>query len=559
MSDTPRRVESTKISTHEQVFPKLPPSLIDRAAPYGQSRAVQRGEVLIEPGTKNARFFIVKTGELEIVQSPGDFERILAVCGPGQFTGETSILFGRPMMARIRVSEPGEVIELDRERLLALVQTGSELSDIFMRAFILRRVELVAQNFGDVVLLGSGHSADTLRIKEFLTRNGHPYAYIDLDRDTGVQQLLDRFHVSINDVPVAICRGELVLRNPSNLQIAECLGFNEGVDQTRVRDVVIIGGGPAGLAAAVYGASEGLDVLVLEKNAPGGQAGASSKIENYLGFPTGISGQDLASRAYTQAQKFGAQMIIARGATRLSCDRKPFSIDVEDGPRVLARSVIIATGAQYRKLPVQNLGRFEGSGVYYAATFVESQWCGGEEVMVIGGGNSAGQAAVFLANSAKRVYLIFRSDDLTGSMSRYLIRRIEEIPAIVMRPHTEILAIEGDDHVERVRCRDNRTDKEESHAIRHLFVMTGAVPNTRWLDRCVALDTNGFIKTGPDLSQEDLSSSRWPLARVPYLLETSLPGIFAVGDVRGGNIKRVASAVGEGSIAIALIHKVLNE
>jgi thioredoxin reductase (NADPH) len=559
MTDTTRRVETPKVSTLEQIFPTLKPLLLERIAAHGRLRRVLNGEVLIEPGTKHALFFIVKAGEIEIVQSSGASERILAVCGPGQFTGEISVLFGRPILAQIRVSEAGEVIELDREQLLSLVQTDPELSDIFMRAFILRRVELVAQNFGDVVLLGSSHLADTLRIKEFLTRNGHPYAYIDLDSDTGVQELLDRFQIAIKDVPVVICGGKVVLRNPANAQIAECLGFNEGVDQTRVRDVVIIGGGPAGLAAAVYGASEGLDVLVLEKNAPGGQAGSSSKIENYLGFPTGISGQELAARAYTQAQKFGAQMMIAKAAKNLACDRKPFGIEVDQGHRVLARSVIIATGAQYRKLPLQNLERFEGSGIYYAATFVESQWSGGEEVMVIGGGNSAGQAAVFLANSARRVYLIFRAEDLTRSMSRYLIRRIEEMPAIVMRPHTEITGLEGDDHVESVRCRDIKTQQEEIHAIRHVFLMTGVIPNSHWLNGCVALDSNGFIKTGPDLTHDDLAAAHWPLARSPHLLETSLPGVFAVGDVRGGNIKRVASAVGEGSIAIALVHQVLKE
>jgi thioredoxin reductase (NADPH) len=448
---------------------------------------------------------------------------------------------------------------LDHDRMMSLLQTDSELSDIVMRAYIFRREELIAGDFGDVVLLGSTHSADTLRIKEFLTRNNHAYSYIDLDSDTASQELLDRFQIAVNEVPVVICRGETVLRNPTNVQIAECLGFNETFDQSEVHDVVIIGAGPAGLAAAVYGATEGLDVVVLETNAPGGQAGSSSMIENYLGFPNGISGQELATRALTQAQRFGAQFIIAKSARKLRCDRKPFSIEIEEGSRMLARSVIIATGAQYRKLPLQNLERFEGRGIYYAATFVESQWCGGEEVMVVGGANSAGQAAVFLAKNARRVYLTFRSGDLTQSMSRYLIARIEETRNIVMRPHTEITALEGDDHLERVRCRDNQIHKEDSHAIRHLFVMTGAIPNTRWLDDCVVLDPNRFIKTGPDLSPEDLATANWPLVRPPRLLETSRPGVFAVGDVRGGNIKRVASAVGEGSIAIAFVHQTLKE
>jgi thioredoxin reductase (NADPH) len=360
-------------------------------------------------------------------------------------------------------------------------------------------------------------------------------------------------------VPVLICRGVTVLRNPSNRDIAERLGFNDTIDQTQLRDVVIAGAGPSGLAAAVYGASEGLDVLVLESNAPGGQAGQSSKIENYLSFPTGISGQDLAGRAHTQAQKFGAQIMIASGAAQLACDRRPYEIGIDNGVPVRARAVIIATGAEYRRLPIEDAARFEGVGVYYGATFVEAQVCGGDEVIVVGGGNSAGQAVVFLSQTARRVHMLVRSGGLADSMSKYLIRRIEETPSIVLRTHTEIVALEGDLHLERVQWRNNETGEIETHRIRHVFVMTGAVPNTRWLNGCVAQDANGFIKTGPDVSEEDLAAARWPLARSPYLLETSLPGVFAVGDVRSGNIKRVASAVGEGSIAVAFVHKVLEE
>ena len=362
------------------------------------------------------------------------------------------------------------------------------MSEILLRAFILRRAGLIAEGFGDVVLVGPNHSQGTLRIKEFLTRNGHPYSYIDIERDSAVQDLLSRFRVGVKDVPVVICRGENVLRNPTNRQIADCLGFNEAIDQTDIRDLVVIGAGPSGLAAAVYGASEGLDVLVLETNAPGGQAGLSSRIENYLGFPTGISGQDLATAAYTQAQKFGAQMLIARGATKLMCDRKPYAVAVDSGPRVQARALIIATGAEYRRLAVENLSRFEGAGVYYGATFVEAQLCGGEEVVVVGGANSAGQAAVFLAQSVKRVHMLVRGEGLTKSMSRYLIRRIEENPVIVLRTCTEIVGLEGKDHLQRVRWRENRSGNTETHEIGHVFVMLGAIPNTRWLDRCVVLD-----------------------------------------------------------------------
>lgn len=542
----------------DQTFPALSPAQIARVAAHGNSRQVQRGEVLLEAGARNTNYFLVHTGQLELVQPRDATENRIALLGPGQFTGELSLLSGRRGMVRIRASEAGEVIELDREHLLSLVQTDSELGEIFMRAFIRRRVELIEHDFGDVVVLGSAHCAGTLRVKEFLTRNGHPFHYVDLDTDAGTQELLDRFHVASANVPVVICR-DTVLRSPTNAQIAECLGFNESIDQTRMRDVVIIGAGPAGLAAAVYGASEGLDVLVLESNAPGGQAGSSSRIENYLGFPAGVSGQELTTRAYTQAQKFGAQLMIVKGARKLSCDRKPYAIEIDDSTRVPARAIIIATGAQYRKLPLENLAQFEGSGVYYAATFVESQLCGKDEVIIVGGGNSAGQAAVFLAQTAKRVHILVRSNGLEDSMSRYLIRRIEDNPAIVLRSHTEITALEGSNHLEQVSWRNTKTGEIETHKIRHIFSMTGAVPNSSWLAGCVALDAGGFIKTGPDLTPDDLATAQWPLPRAPRLLETSLPGVFAVGDVRAGNIKRVASAVGEGSISISFVHQLLHE
>jgi thioredoxin reductase (NADPH) len=543
----------------EQMFPTLTSAQMARIAVHGRVRPIQRGEVLVQAGDRAVPFFVVTKGQIEVVRPSGNTEALVTVHGPGQFTGEVNMLSGRPGFVQMRVSESGEVIEVNRERLLSLVQTDSELSDILMRAFVLRRVELIAHGLGDVVLVGSSHCAGTLRVKEFLTRNGHPYSYIDLDRDADVQDLLDRFRIRAADVPVLICRGEVVLRNPTNQQIADCLGFNEAIDAAQVRDVVIVGGGPAGLAAAVYGASEGLDVLVVESNAPGGQAGSSSKIENYLGFPTGISGQDLAARAYTQAQKFGAQMIIARGATQLARDRKPYAVEIDNAQRVPARTIVIATGAEYRKLSLDKLSQFEGAGVYYGATFVEAQLCRGEEVVVVGGGNSAGQAAVFLSQTAKRVHVLVRSSGLAESMSRYLIRRLEQSPAISIRPHTEIVALEGGRHVERIRWQDKQTGALETHDVRHVFVMTGALPSTQWLNGSVALDAKGFIKTGPDLSREDLAAAQWPLARAPYLLETSLPGVFAVGDVRRGNIKRVASAVGEGSIAVALVHQVLHE
>ena len=559
MTDAATIVPSTVTARIDHIFPTLTPEQIARVAAHGRTRAVRAGEVLVDAGDLAVPFFVITAGRIEIVRPSPTGEEIVTSHGPGNFTGETNMISGRRSLARARAGEDGEVIELDRETLLTLVQTDAELGEILLRAFILRRLEMIAHGIGDAVLLGSMHCSGTLRIREFLTRNGHPYAYVDLDKDPAVDEMLEHFHISFSDVPVLITRGEVVLRNPSNLQIAETLGFNEAIDRTHLRDVVIVGAGPSGLAAAVYGASEGLDVLVLETGSPGGQAGSSSRIENYLGFPTGISGQELAARAYTQAQKFGAQLVVARGAQKLACDRKPYAIEMDDGTRVPARTVIIATGAEYRRPPCQDLLRFEGAGVYYGATFIEAQVCRGEEVIVVGGGNSAGQAAVFLAQSARRVYVLVRAGGLSASMSRYLIRRIEDNPNIELRTNTELSDCGGDTHLERVAWTNHLTEEEERRAIRHVFVMTGAEPCTRWLDGCVAMDEKGFIKTGPDLTSDDLVAAEWPLPRAPHLLETSLPGVFAVGDVRGGNVKRVASAVGEGSIAVSFVHRVLQE
>ncbi|HXM70638.1 MAG TPA: FAD-dependent oxidoreductase [Thermoanaerobaculia bacterium] len=542
----------------DATFPALRPAQLARIAAHGTRRPTSRGDLLFEAGDANAHFFVITAGEVELVRPAGAAETRVARLRAGQFTGEVYMLSGRRTLVRARVTEAGEVIELDREQLLALVQTDWELSEILMRAFILRRAELIAKGLGDVVLVGSDHCSGTLRVREFLIRNGHPHTYIDLDRDEGVQELLDRFHVEAADVPVLICRGEVVLRNPTNAQIADCLGLNDAIDRTHIRDLVIVGAGPAGLAAAVYAASEGLDVLVLESISPGGQAAASSMIENYLGFPNGVSGQELAARAYNQSQKFGAQVAVARGAKRLRCDRKPYALEVDDG-RIPGRSVIIATGVEYRRLSIDNVSRFAGAGVYHGATFMEAQLCRGEEVVVVGGGNSAGQAAVFLARTAKHVHLLVRSRGLAESMSRYLVRRIEGSPAITLHLRSEIVALEGDRHLERVRWRDSERQAVETRDIRHVFVMTGALPSTGWLAGCLALDAKGFIKTGPALSPEDLAAANWPLTRSPHLLETSLPGVFAVGDVRAGNVKRVASAVGEGAIAVAFVHQVLRE
>jgi thioredoxin reductase (NADPH) len=555
-SSTPLAVT---VSRPDRIFPTLTPPQLARIASHGRRRQTALGDVLVEVGDRPVPFFAVLSGEVQVLR-PGDTAETLIVRHrAGQFSGEASTISGRPAIGRLRVSEAGEVIQLESPQLLALIQTDAELSEILMRAFILRRLELIARDLGDVVVVGSMHCAGTLRVNEFLTRNGHPFHYVDLDRDRDAQELLDRFQVDLSDIPVVICRGDAILRNPTNSQIADCLGFNEEIDQTHLSDLVVVGAGPAGLAAAVYGASEGLDVLVLESNVPGGQAGSSSRIENYLGFPTGISGLELTGRAYAQALKFGAHVMVAKGATRLACDGQRYTLDIGEGPPIPARAVIIATGAEYRRPVLDNLSRFEGAGVYYGATPMEAQLCVGDDVVIVGGGNSAGQAAVFLASTSRRVHMLVRGPGLADTMSRYLIRRIDENPAIVLRTHTQIVALDGNGSLERIQWRDDQTGEIESHDIRHLFIMTGAVPNTGWLHGCVVLDENGFVKTGPDLSPEELDKANWPLARRPYLLETSRPGIFAVGDVRGGNVKRVASAVGEGSIAVAFVHQVFRQ
>ena len=541
-----------------QMFPVLDRNEIERIAVHGKTRRVRGGEILVEQGEETMRFFVVLTGRLEVLQTNGDGERLIATHDPGEFFGDVHLLSGRPSIVRARMAGDGEVLELSREALQALVQTDSALSEILMRAFILRRLELTRGGKGDAALIGSSYSAETLRVREFLTRNGYPHEYVDVERDPGAQQLLDRFNVAPADLPVLICRGRSVLRSPTNRQIAECLGLNEGIDESQVRDVLIIGAGPAGLAAAVYAASEGLKALVVETKAPGGQAASSSKIENYLGFPTGVSGAELAGSAFSQAQKFGAELIVARSVKRLSCDLKPYALELEDGSRLLARTIIIATGAEYRKPELENLAAYEGRGIFYGATFIESQICGTNEVAVVGGGNSAGQAAVYLSQTARHVHMLVRSE-LKDTMSRYLIRRIENSPNITLHLQTEIVALEGTECLERIRWRNKQTGEEETHDIRYLFLMTGASPNTSWLRGCLALDEKGFILTGAELDSETLARARWPLKRPPHLLETSLPGVFAVGDVRAGNVKRVASAVGEGSISVHLVHKALQE
>ena len=544
-----------------EAFPRLTAAQIARIEPHGRRRRVEPGEILGEAGQPVTKIFVVVSGRLDLVRPPRWVGEEVPSFSEGMFTGERSILAGGRFLARIQASTPCDVIEVGREPLLELIRTDPELSDIFLRAFILRRLQLIDQGFGDVLLLGSNHCQGSLRVMEFLTRNGHPYKFVDLDNDPASQEMLDQFHVIAGDIPVVICRGTIVLRNPTIQQVADCLGLNPTIDRTAISDVVIIGAGPAGLGAAVYAASEGLNVVMIESNAPGGQAGTSSRIENYLGFPLGISGQELAARAYDQAQKFGAKILIAKSVVRLDCDKKPYRVLLGEGEGepFLTRAIIIASGVEYRRLRIDNLSRFEGAGVYYAATRMEAQLCLDEEIAIVGGANSAGQAAVFLAETAKRVHMLIRSDGLAQTMSRYLISRIEAHPRIELHTRTEIVGLEGNGHLERVAWRSGRGGPIKKQAIRHVFTMTGAEPSTKWLAGCLALDAKGFIKTGSALTADELSTAKWPLRRPPYLLETSLPGVLAVGDVRSGSTKRVASAVGEGSIAVATVHQILAE
>ena len=537
----------------DAMFPSLDDAQIERLAAIGARRHVEPGEIVFDLGNEDHGMFIVLSGSIEVDSVSCKEDAVLRVLERGQFTGEVNQLSGRRSLVRCRAREASELVELSRACLREIMQTDVALGELFLRVFVMRRVYLIANSVGDAVLIGSSHSSDTLRIRTFLSRNGHPHTYLDVEADPDVQRVLDHFEVLVSDIPVLICRGELVLRNPSNAEVAKCFGLNAGIDDTAVYDLIVVGAGPSGLAAAVYGASEGLRVLVVESNSPGGQAGSSSRIENYLGFPMGISGQELAGRAFVQAEKFGASISVARSARSLKCDRKPYAIELDDGGAVEGRSVILAAGAQYRKLDLPNLARFEGVGVYYGATNVEAQFCGKQEIVVVGGGNSAGQAAIFLSTVAKHVYLLVRRSGLAETMSRYLVARIEACPEITVKPRTEVEALEGNGHLERVSWRDKQAAASETHEIRHLFLMTGANPNTGWLDGCFALDEKQFIRTGTDLGDN------WPMRRPPFPLETSRPGVFAVGDIRAGSVKRVASAVGEGSMAVQFVHQVLAE
>lgn len=539
-----------------QMFPKLDARHIATIEQYGRRRYAAKDELLFEGGDANTPFFVVLAGRLKITQpDENGTEREITTHAPGEFSGEINLLSSRRSLVRGRMTEPGEVLELGHEAFRRMLNENADLSEVLMRAFILRRVGLIEAEQGDVIIVGSRHSADTLRLRQFLSRNGHPFRYIDVE-DAKAGEMLERLGVSKDDIPVALCRGQKLLRKPSNRAIARCIGLSD-YHEDELRDVIIVGAGPAGLAAAVYAASEGLSVLVAEGEAFGGQAGSSSKIENYLGFPTGISGQALAGRAFTQAQKFGAEIATPLRAIGLECGKRPYGVRMDDGSEINAHSIVIATGACYRRLDLPNLQKFEGRGIYYGATHVEAMLCEQSDVVVVGGGNSAGQAAVFLARRASHVHMLVRGHALAETMSSYLAYRIEAEPNITLHTCTEVTGLHGEEDLEGIGWKNRKTGEEREFKTGHLFVMIGAEPNTGWLDGCLCLDEKGFIKTGAELGDGDLKD--WRRKRHPFTLETSKPGIFAAGDVRSKSVKRVASAVGEGSVCVQYLHAILGE
>jgi thioredoxin reductase (NADPH) len=553
---------SAELNAENQMWPVLTEAEIDRARPYGRLRRVEIGEILYRPGEVGRPCFILLSVSLEIVQPTIHGERLVTILRPGMFTGEAGTIAGQRTVVQARVIQAGEILEVRPEDLRTFVAHDASLSEILLRAFMLRRLMLIDRQLGNVVVIGSRHSADTLRLREFLSRNSHPFSYIDLDMDDAYRNLLDRFGIAVSEIPIVIGNdGTMVLRNPSTSQLADSLGLNDNIDNSSLHDLIIVGAGPAGLAAAVYAASEGIDALVIESHAPGGQAGSSSKIENYLGFPTGVSGQELATSATKQAQKFGAKMALARAIVQLRCQHRPYELVMNDGTVFFARTIVIATGAYYKKPTAVNLDRFVGHGIHYGATFLEAQLCEGEEVIVVGGGNSAGQAAVFLSQHARKVYMLVRAATLSESMSHYLIARISGNPSIELLCNSELADLEGERALEKVSWVNKLNGEVRSVKARHLFIMAGASPNTSWLRGRVALDEKGFILTGRDLPLvvDPDRSPLWPLSRPPFMLESSLPGVFAVGDVRAGSVKRVASAVGEGAISVSMVHRALAE
>jgi thioredoxin reductase (NADPH) len=535
-----------------QTFPRLTEDQVERAGEFGVVQALPRGTVLFDRGDRMVDFFIVLEGTIEIYEPSPSGPIVFTTLGTNQFTGELDLFSARENLVGGRMGTTGRVIRTRRAQFRRLLAAEPDVAEIIMRAFILRRVGILEHEQAASLLIGPRSSADTLRIYRFLDRNGYPVRLLAAETQEARDTLAAR-GLAAGDEPMVITAYAQALKNPSNRELAVAVGLLERLDPEAVYDVAVVGAGPAGLAAAVYSASEGLNTLVLEADAPGGQAGTSSKIENYLGFPTGITGQALAGRAQVQAQKFGARLAVPRRVVRLGCEAHPYTLELDDGERVRTKTVVVATGARYRKLDLENFDRFEGCGIHYAATAIEAGLCEGEEVVVVGGGNSAGQAAVYLSHHASCVHVLVRGTGLAASMSDYLIGRIAASKTIALHTETEISRLEGKRVLERVTWRNRRSGAEESRAISNVFLMLGAKPNTEWLRGCVQLDEAGFVRCGEGFQ----ASGGGNPDRLPHVLETSRPGVFAVGDVRAGSIKRVASSVGEGSIVVSAIHGVL--
>ncbi|SCD80814.1 thioredoxin reductase (NADPH) [Streptomyces sp. DvalAA-14] len=538
-------------------YPRLTDDQIAILGSCGQERPVREGEQLFRAGEPSEEFFVVLSGTVAVVEGHGDQEHVLQLHGPHSFLGELGLMEGQTAFLSAVVSSPGEVLAVDSAALRDLLSGEPALGDVILRAYLLRRTMLAGAGTG-FRIIGSAFSPDTRRLLEFAARNRLPHRWADLEKDTEAEALLTRLGVAAEETPVVVWHDHQVLRNPSNAELARLIGLRTETVARAVCDLMVVGAGPGGLAAAVYGASEGLSTVVLDAVATGGQAGTSSRIENYLGFPAGISGMELAERAVVQANRFGARIDVPAEAVGLEQREGTNVVRLADGGTVAANNVVVATGARYRRLTAPGVERFEGLGVHYAATLWEARTCRLDPVAVVGGGNSAGQAALFMARESPAVHLLVRGGDLGHSMSRYLIDRIERHPRIHVRLHTEVREVTGEDSVESVVVEDNRNRAQQVLAARALFVFIGANPATSWLADAVTLDPRGFIPTGQDVVHP--TPDLWePLARAPLALETGLPGVFAVGDVRSGSVKRVGSAVGEGAMAVRLAHEHLGE
>jgi thioredoxin reductase (NADPH) len=547
------KVETQKSITEtrrDQIFLALTPAELERMRRFGEYRSYDAGQALFKIGERGHGLFVILSGSIDLIRDDEkDGRRPFQSPGPGSMIGELAQLAGRPVLVDGYAREPVCALHIPPERLRALLIAEAELGERIMRALILRRVGILEKGTGGPIIVGQVGDGDALRLKGFLTRNGHPYQWVNPDEDAEAKALIERFHVDPGQMPIVLCPGGQLLRNPSELELARCIGMVGPIDPDYLYDVAIVGAGPAGLAASVYAASEGLASIVLDCRAFGGQAGASSRIENYLGFPTGISGMALMARAYAQAQKFGVETSIPAEVTCLEPEDGDGRIvlRLSDGQRVSTRSVILACGAQYRRLTVENLDLFEAASVHYWASPLEGKLCAGQEVALIGGGNSAGQAAVYLAGKVEKVWLLVRGDDLASSMSSYLVERIAGLPNVEIVTRAQITGLDGTDgQLEAVRWRRRGSDEEVPRDIRHLFLFIGAAPNTEWLKNSgVALDAKGFVLTGADAGPDRRS------------LQTSRRGVYAIGDVRASSIKRVAAAVGEGAQVVAMLHEYL--